>query len=113
MFRVGDKVRALRHTPYTITTDGWTGYVTRVCGNTIWVSQQRTNLVDESNNFSVEACYFELVEPAPEKKKEEIKMYTVYDSKGIPYETVWNEIEADYIAYYIGGYYEENRRTSK
>lgn len=43
----------------------------------------------------------------------EIKMYTVYDSKGIPYETVWNEIEADYIAYYIGGYYEENRRTSK
>lgn len=22
-------------------------------------------------------------------------MYTVYDSKGIPYETVWNEIEKD------------------
>lgn len=43
--------------------------------------------------------------------RKEIKMFTVYDSKGIPYETVWNEMEADYIAYYIGGYYEENRRT--
>ena len=74
MFHVGDKVRALSHAPYIITTNGWTGYVTRVRGNMIWVSQQRTNLVDESNNFSVEARYFELVEPAPEKKKEEINM---------------------------------------
>lgn len=41
------------------------------------------------------------------------KMFTVYDSKGVPYETVWDEMEADYIAYCIGGYYEENRRTSK
>lgn len=40
-------------------------------------------------------------------------MFTVYDSKGVPYETVWDEMEADYIAYCIGGYYEENRRTSK
>lgn len=39
MFRVGDKVRALRRTPYIITTDGWTGYVTRVYGDTIYVSQ--------------------------------------------------------------------------
>lgn len=46
-------------------------------------------------------------------ERKEIKMYTVYDSNGIPYETVWNEIEADYIAYYIGGYYEENRRMGK
>lgn len=38
MFRVGDKVRALRHTPYIITTDGWTGYVTRVYGGMISVS---------------------------------------------------------------------------
>ena len=45
--------------------------------------------------------------------RKEIKMFTVYDSKGIPYETVWNEIDADYIAYCIDGYYEENRRTSK
>jgi hypothetical protein len=43
--------------------------------------------------------------------RKEIKMYTVYDAKGIPYETVWDEIEADYIAYYIGGYYESNGRT--
>lgn len=77
MFHVGDKVRALSRAPYVITTDGWTGYVTRVRGNMIWVSQQRTNLVDEFNNFSVEARYFELVEPAPEKKKEEINMELV------------------------------------
>ena len=77
MFHVGDKVRALSRAPYIITTDGWTGYVTRVRGNMIWVSKQRTNLVDESNNFSVEARYFELVEPAPEKKKEEINMELV------------------------------------
>lgn len=35
-------------------------------------------------------------------------MYTVYDAKGVPYETVWDEIETDYIAYYIGGYYVEH-----
>lgn len=77
MFHVGDKVRAFSFAPYTITTDGWTGYVTRVRDDEIWVSQQRTNLVDESNNFMVEACYFELVEPASEKKKEEIDMNLV------------------------------------
>lgn len=77
MFHVGDKVRALSRAPYIITTDGWTGYVTRVRGNVIWVSRQRNNLVDESNNFRVEARYFELVEPAPEKKKEEINMELV------------------------------------
>lgn len=38
-------------------------------------------------------------------------MYTVYDSKGIPYETVRDEMEADYIAYCIGGYYKSNVRT--
>lgn len=74
MFHVGDKVRALSHTPYIITTNGWTGYVTRVRGNMIWVSKQRTNLENETNNFRVKSCYFELVEPAPEKKKEEINM---------------------------------------
>ena len=41
-------------------------------------------------------------------ERKEIKMYTVYDAKGVPYETVWDEIEADYIAYYIGGYYVEH-----
>lgn len=35
-------------------------------------------------------------------------MYTVYDSNGIPYVNVNDEIEADYIAYYIGGYYVEH-----
>lgn len=45
--------------------------------------------------------------------RKKIKMYTVYDAKGIPYVNVNDEMEADYITYYIGGYYEENRRTSK
>lgn len=38
-------------------------------------------------------------------------MFTVYDSKGVPYKTVWDEMEADYVAYCIGGYYESNGRT--
>ena len=43
--------------------------------------------------------------------KKGIKMYTVYDSKGVPYINVNDEMEADYIAYCIGGYYESNGRT--
>lgn len=70
MFHVGDKVRALYNAPYAITTNGWIGYVTGVSGNIIYVSEQRTNLVNGINNFNVEALYFELVEPASEKKKE-------------------------------------------
>lgn len=74
MFHVGDKVRALYNAPYGITTNGWIGYVTGSRGSMIYVSEQRTNLINEINNFSVEARYFELVEPASEKKKEEINM---------------------------------------
>ena len=74
MFHVGDKVRALYNAPYGITTNGWIGYVTGIRGSMIYVSKQRTNLINEINNFSVEARYFELVEPASEKKKEEINM---------------------------------------
>ena len=48
--------------------------MTGVSGNIIDVSEQRTNLVNEINNFNVEARYFELVEAAPEKKKEEVNM---------------------------------------
>lgn len=39
MFHVGDKVRALYNTPYTITTDGWIGYVTDTHGSIIYVSE--------------------------------------------------------------------------
>lgn len=77
MFHVGDKVMALYNTPYTITTNGWVGYVTGVSGNIICVSEQRTNLVNGINNFRVEARYFELVEPASVKEKEEINMELV------------------------------------
>ena len=61
MFHVGDKVRALYNAPYGITTNGWIGYVTGIRGSMIYVSKQRTNLINEINNFSVEARYFELV----------------------------------------------------
>jgi hypothetical protein len=37
--------------------------------------------------------------------KEELKMFIVYDPKGVHYARVGNEMEADYIAYCIGGYY--------
>lgn len=77
MFHVGDKVKARYNTPYTITTNGWIGYVTGTYGNIIYVSEQRTGLVNGINNFNVEARYFELVEAAPEKKKEEINMELV------------------------------------
>lgn len=77
MFHVGDKVKARYNAPYTITTNGWIGYVTGTCGNNIYVSEQRTGLVNGINNFNVETRYFELVEAAPEKKKEEINMELV------------------------------------
>lgn len=36
-------------------------------------------------------------------------MYIVYDSLNIPYLKTWDEIEADIIAYQIGGYYVESK----
>lgn len=77
MFHVGDKVRALYNAPYIITTNGWIGYVTGINGSMIYVSKQRTNLISGINIFNVEASYFELVEAASEKKKEEINMELV------------------------------------
>ena len=38
-------------------------------------------------------------------------MYDVYDEKGNPYTTVYNEEEADYIAFCIGGYVKNIRNT--
>ena len=38
-------------------------------------------------------------------------MYDVYDKKGNPYTTVYNEEEADYIAFCIGGYVKNIRNT--
>lgn len=41
IFNVGDKVRALHNDWYSITTDGWIGYVTRRDGEYIWVSRSK------------------------------------------------------------------------
>lgn len=40
-------------------------------------------------------------------ESELLKMYQIYDEKGNPYTTVYNEEEADYIAFCIGGYVRE------
>lgn len=40
-------------------------------------------------------------------------MFTIYDSNDIPYINVSNEIEADYIAYYIDGYYKIKKEVSE
>lgn len=32
-------------------------------------------------------------------------MFTIFYNNGIPYGKTWDEVEADIIAYYIGGFY--------
>lgn len=36
-------------------------------------------------------------------------MFIVFDCKNIAYLKTWNEVEADIIAYQIGGYYVESK----
>lgn len=75
IFNVGDKVRALHNDWYSITTDGWIGYVTRRDGEYIWVSEsKRGPYTNEINNYRVDSQFFELIEAAPVKEKEEINM---------------------------------------
>ena len=71
-FHVGDKVRALPNDKYAITTSGWIGYVTRVSSPFICVRENSTSAV-----YDVLPRYFELVEPAPVKEKEEKPMVNV------------------------------------
>ena len=35
-------------------------------------------------------------------------MFTIFYSNGVPYGKTWNEVEADAIAYQIGGFYVES-----
>ena len=35
-------------------------------------------------------------------------MFTIFYSHGVPYGKTWNEVEADTIAYLIGGFYVES-----
>ena len=75
IFNVGDKVRAKDRAPYSITTNGWIGYVTKRDGEDIWVSVSKHGpYTDEINNFRVDSQFFELIEAAPVKEKEEINM---------------------------------------
>ena len=74
-FNVGDKVRAKYGAPYSITTDGWIGYVTKRNSETIWVSASKHGpYTDEIDNYGVDPEFFELIEAAPVKEKEEINM---------------------------------------
>ena len=78
IFNVGDKVRAKDRAPYSITTNGWIGYVTKRDGEDIWVSVSKHGpYTDEINNFRVDSQFFELIEAAPVKEKEEINMVNV------------------------------------
>lgn len=76
-FHVGDKVRALPNSFYTITTDGWIGYVTRIASESrIYVSNNINGRATGAEEWNVLARCFELVEPAV-KEKEEINMVNV------------------------------------
>ena len=73
-FHVGDKVRALPNSYYSITNNGWIGYVIQV------ISQSRIRVSANKNGrddvYEVRANCFELVEPDV-KEKEEINMVNV------------------------------------
>ena len=73
-FHVGDKVRALPNSYYSITTNGWIGYVIQV------ISQSRIRVSANKNGrddvYEVRANCFELVE-TDVKEKEEINMVNI------------------------------------
>ena len=73
-FHVGDKVRALPNSYYSITNNGWIGYVIQV------ISQSRIRVSANKNGrddvYEVRANCFDLVEPDV-KEKEEINMVNV------------------------------------
>ena len=73
-FHVGDKVRALPNSYYSITNNGWIGYVIQV------ISQSRIRVSANKNGrddvYEVRANCFELVE-TDVKEKEEINMVNI------------------------------------
>ena len=73
-FHVGDKVRALPNSYYSITNNGWIGYVIQV------ISQSRIRVSANKNGdddvYEVRANCFELVETTV-KEKEEINMVNI------------------------------------
>lgn len=72
-FHVGDKVRGLPTSPYSVTCPGWIGYVIDTdydySGFDIKVCARRNG---NDNYFWVKSKYFELVEPAVEKRRKSI-----------------------------------------
>lgn len=70
-FHVGDKVRALPNDFYTITTDGWIGYVIRIASESrMYVSCNINGRAACAEEWNVLTRCFELVAPAVEKKEE-------------------------------------------
>lgn len=71
MFHIRDRIVAKNNSPYTITANGWVGYVTRKCDGYIWVSESKIGpYTEEIDNFKVDPQYFELVEAASVKEEE-------------------------------------------
>lgn len=65
-FKVGDKVRAKKDAPYSITTNGWIGTVTSTNGKdnmSVWGEYSVTK-----RGFDVECKYFDLVQPDNKQK---------------------------------------------
>lgn len=63
-FKVGDKVRAKKDTPYSITTNGWVGTVTSTVGDdmmTVWGEPLIGKPKKSKDGFYVECKYFDLV----------------------------------------------------
>ena len=55
----------------------------------------------------MEKIHIVLYIPHNQTESEMLKMYKIYDEKGNLYTTVYNEQEAEYIAFCIGGYVRE------
>lgn len=60
-FKVGDKVIAKKHTPYMITTDGWTGVVTEVKKNGNFAARSKGFLSSEATFSGLYEAFFDLV----------------------------------------------------
>ena len=75
MFNIGDKVRALPHAPYSITTNGWIGYVVATSETERPIIPHNDIKVTDhvTGNFWVRSEFFELVKPSQVKENKEEK----------------------------------------
>lgn len=75
MFNIGDKVRALPRAPYSVTTNGWIGYVVATSETERPIMQHTDIKVTDhvTGNFWVRSEFFELVKPSQVKENKEEK----------------------------------------